>query len=77
MAQLKSTWNTIEDKNHGSDNEMVNCLENPDFFDVKKFPFSTISITKVKSMNFEYREITGNLTIKDITPSYFSSQNGS
>ncbi|WP_461399045.1 YceI family protein [Flavitalea sp.] len=56
---------------------MVNCLENPDFFDVKKFPFSTISITKVKSMNFEYREITGNLTIKDITPSYFSSQNGS
>ena len=33
--------NTVENKNHGSDNEMVNHLKNPDFFDVKKFPIST------------------------------------
>ena len=37
------------------------------FFDVKKFPFSTIAITRVASINVEDKEITGNLTIKGIT----------
>jgi polyisoprenoid-binding protein YceI len=59
--------NTIEDKNHGSDNGMVNHLKNPDFFDVKKFPFSTIAITGVAAINEENKNITGNLTIKGIT----------
>jgi len=59
--------NTIEDKNHGSDNGMVNHLKNPDFFDVKKFPFSIIAITRVDSTNNENKTVTGNLTIKGIT----------
>ena len=59
--------NTIEDKNHGSDNAMVNHLKSPDFFDVKQFPFSTIAITGVKSTNIENKTVTGNLTIKGIT----------
>ncbi|WP_208420133.1 YceI family protein [Paraflavitalea devenefica] len=37
------------------------------YFDVKKFPFSTIAITRVASVNGEHKEITGNLTIKGIT----------
>ena len=37
------------------------------FFDVKKFPFSTIAITRVASVNGQNKEITGNLTIKGIT----------
>ena len=59
--------NTIEDKNHGSDNAMVNHLKSPDFFDVKQFPFSTIAITGVESTNNENKTVTGSLTIKGIT----------
>jgi polyisoprenoid-binding protein YceI len=59
--------NTIEDKNHGSDNAMVNHLKSPDFFDVKQFPFSTIDITGVESTNNENKTVTGSLTIKGIT----------
>jgi polyisoprenoid-binding protein YceI len=59
--------NTIEDKNHGSDNGMVNHLKSPDFFDVKKFPFATIAITKAESISGENMNVTGNLTIKGIT----------
>ena len=59
--------NTIEDETHGSDNGLVKHLKDPDFFDVKKFPISTIVITRVASINAEDKEITGNLTIKGIT----------
>lgn len=59
--------NTIEDENHDRDNGLINHLKDPDFFDVKKFPFSSIAITKVASINAEDKEITGNLTIKGIT----------
>lgn len=59
--------NTIEDDNHGRDNNLINHLKDPDFFDVKKFPVSTIVITRVASINIEDKEITGNLTIKGIT----------
>lgn len=59
--------NTIEDKDHGSDNGVIKHLKDPDFFDVKKFPFSTFAITRVASINVEDKEITGNLTIKGIT----------
>lgn len=58
---------TIEDKDHGSDNNLIKHLKDPDFFDVKIFPFSRIAITKVSSINVEDKEITGNLTIKGIT----------
>ena len=59
--------NTIEDKNHGSDNKLVNHLKDPDFFDTKRFPFSTIVITSVALVNGEDKKVTGNLTIKGIT----------
>jgi polyisoprenoid-binding protein YceI len=59
--------NTIENKSHKSDNNFINHLKDPDFFDVKKFPFSTIAITKAESINGENINVTGNLTIKGIT----------
>jgi polyisoprenoid-binding protein YceI len=58
---------TIEGDDHRSDNNLINHLKDPDFFDVKKFPISTIAITRVASINVEDKEITGNLTIKGIT----------
>jgi len=66
---IEVDMNTIEDKNHGTDNNLVNHLKDPDFFEVIKFPFSTIAITKVASINDENKNITGNLTIKGITHS--------
>jgi polyisoprenoid-binding protein YceI len=59
--------NTIEDKDHEHDNKLVNHLKSPDFFEIGKFPFSSIEITKVTSINDVDKEITGNLTIKGIT----------
>lgn len=59
--------NTIEDEGHGKDNNLVKHLKDPDFFDVKKFPFSTIAITKVAKANGNGIDVTGNLTIKGIT----------
>ncbi|KAA2239796.1 YceI family protein [Chitinophaga agrisoli] len=58
---------TIEGEDHRSDNNLINHLKNPDFFDVKKFPFSTIEITSIDSINGESTHVTGNLTIKGIT----------
>jgi len=59
--------NKTEGPGHESDNNLINHLKGPDFFDVKKFPFSTIAISGVASINVEDKEITGNLTIKGIT----------
>jgi len=59
--------NTIEDETHSRDNRLVNHLKDPDFFDVKKFPFSAIVITNVVSTNGGNKKITGNLTIKGVT----------
>ncbi|WP_316803699.1 YceI family protein [Pedobacter nototheniae] len=59
--------NTIEDEKHRSNNGLIKHLKNPDFFEVEKFPFSTIEITKITSINENNKEITGNLTIKSIT----------
>ena len=57
---------TIEGDDHRSDNNLIKHLKDPDFFDIKKFPISTIAITRVASINVEDKEITGNLTIKGI-----------
>jgi polyisoprenoid-binding protein YceI len=59
--------NTIEDKDYGRDNGLVKHLKDPDFFDVKKFPTSAITITKAEAINAEQINVTGNLTIKGIT----------
>ncbi|MCI9845044.1 YceI family protein [Flavobacterium pectinovorum] len=59
--------NTIEDEKHEKDNGLVEHLKDPDFFDVKKIPFSTIVLNKAVSINGESKEVSGNLTIKGIT----------
>lgn len=59
--------NKMEGPGHLRDNNLINHLKGPEFFDVKKFPFSTITISRVASINVEDKEITGNLTIKGIT----------
>jgi polyisoprenoid-binding protein YceI len=59
--------NTIEDRNHGRDNKLVDHLKDPDFFEVKRFPFSILSITKVTPVDSGHKKITANLTIKEIT----------
>ncbi|MEO7988464.1 MAG: YceI family protein [Chryseolinea sp.] len=58
---------TIEGEDHRSDNNLINHLKDPDFFDVKKFPISTFAITKVALADGENINVTGNLTIKGIT----------
>lgn len=59
--------NKTEGPGHERDNDLINHLKGPDFFDVKQFPFSTIAITGVESTNNENKTVTGNLTIKGIT----------
>jgi len=59
--------NKTEGPGHDRDNNLINNLKGPDFFDVKKFPFSTMAISSVESINGENKKVTGNLTIKGIT----------
>lgn len=59
--------NTIADELHGSNNNLIKHLKDPDFFDVKKFPISTFAITKVALADGGTVNVTGNLTIKGIT----------
>lgn len=59
--------NTIEDEKHGRNNNLIKHLKNADFFDVGKFPASTIVITKVEPISGKDKKITANLTIKGIT----------
>jgi len=59
--------NTIEDEKHKSKNGLIDHLKNPDFFDVVKFPFSTIVIKKTESTNEKDIKVKANLTIKGIT----------
>lgn len=58
---------TIEDEDHGRDNNLVNHLKDPDFFDVRNFPFSRITISGVGELIGDVQEITGDLVIKGIT----------
>ena len=59
--------NTIANELHRSDNNLINHLKSPDFFDVEKFPVSTFAITEVAPASGEDIKVTGNLTIKGIT----------
>jgi len=63
---IEVDMNTIENK-HGRDNNLIKHLKDPDFFDVKKFPISTIAITKITTVNGENKTVTGNIKIKGIT----------
>jgi polyisoprenoid-binding protein YceI len=60
--------NTIEYKDKTNKNTPVNHLKSPDYFDVEKFPISTITITRVASVvSGKTIKVTGNLTIKGVT----------
>ena len=59
--------NSIEYKDKEDKNTPVKHLKSSDYFDVEKFPISTIAITKVASVNSKTIEVTGNLTIKGVT----------
>ncbi|RYD69397.1 MAG: YceI family protein, partial [Sphingobacteriales bacterium] len=59
--------NTIEDKSHQNNSGLIKHLKDPDFFDVKKFPFSSITIIKTESINGASIKVTGNLVIKGIS----------
>jgi len=59
--------NTIEDESHKSDSGLIKHLKNADFFDVKLFPVSKITITNVVPTNGEDINVMANLTIKNIT----------
>lgn len=59
--------NTIADEFHRNNNNLINHLKGPDFFDVEKFPISTFTITKVAPADGGAINVTGNLTIKGIT----------
>lgn len=73
--------NTIQDEKHQSNNGLVEHLKEPDFFDVKKFPFSTFVIIRSEPINGEDNSVDGNLTIKGIThpvtfPAKIETKNG-
>lgn len=66
-GSVEVDMNTIADEHRRSDNNLIEHLQSPDFFDVKKFPNATFAITKVAAGEGETIKITGNLTIKGIT----------
>jgi len=66
-GKVEVDMNTIADESHNSDNNLIEHLKSPDFFDVKKFPVAAFAITKVASGTGSTIEVTGNLTIKGIT----------
>ena len=57
--------NSIEYKDKASKNTPVKHLKSPDYFDVEKFPISTIVITKIESLR-GHTIVKGNLTIKGV-----------
>jgi len=46
---------------------LVNHLKDPDFFDVKKYPLAKLVITSVKYLDSTHMHIEANLTIKGVT----------
>jgi polyisoprenoid-binding protein YceI len=59
--------NTITDEFHRSQNNLVNHLKSPDFFDVEKFPLAAFLIFRIEPANSGNVNVVGNLTIKGIT----------
>jgi polyisoprenoid-binding protein YceI len=58
--------NSIEYKDKASKNTPVKHLKSPDYFDVEKFPISTIAITKIESLR-GHTIVKADLTIKGVT----------
>ncbi|MEZ4903246.1 MAG: YceI family protein [Spirosomataceae bacterium] len=59
--------NTIEYGDQANKNTPIKHLKSPDYFDVEKFPISTIEITKVASVRDNIIKVAGKLTIKGVT----------
>lgn len=57
---------SIEYKDKASKNTPVKHLKSPDYFDVEKFPVSTIAITRIESLR-GHTIVKGDLTIKGVT----------
>jgi polyisoprenoid-binding protein YceI len=66
-GKVEVEMNTIADELHNTNNNLIEHLQSPDFFDVKKFPKSAFIITKVSPAERGSINVTGNLTIKEIT----------
>jgi polyisoprenoid-binding protein YceI len=64
---IEVDMNTIEDEKHGSKNNLIDHLKSADFFETEKFPFSTFAITMVAPVNDSTINVTGILTMKNIS----------
>lgn len=58
---------TIADEHHNANNNLIDHLKGPDFFDVPNFPTATFTVTGIEPTAGNGINITGNLTIKNIT----------
>jgi polyisoprenoid-binding protein YceI len=63
---VEVNMNTIKDEKRRDDSGLIQHLKDPDFFDVKNFPISTIILSKAASSTGG-NNVTGDLTIKGIT----------
>lgn len=64
---VEVNMNTIKDEKRRDDSGLIQHLKDPDFFDVKNFPISTIILSKAASSTGGNNNVTGDLTIKGIT----------
>lgn len=60
---FKIDVNTIDTRNDDRDNH----LRSADFFDVEKYPAITFTSTDVKKIDDDEYQLTGDVTIKDVT----------
>ncbi len=58
---------TIADEHHNTDNNLIDHLKGADFFDAPNFPTATFTITRIESAAGKSVNVTGDLTIKNIT----------
>ncbi len=80
-GNVQIDMNSMEYADKKDKNTPIHHLKSEDYFDVKRFPFASIEITKVDSVNANTINITGYLTIKSSTrevnfPATVSFQNG-
>ena len=73
--------NSMEYGDKKDKNTPIKHLKSEDYFDVKRFPFASIEITKVDSLSDKTFQITGYLTIKSVShivsfPATIAIQNG-
>lgn len=62
-------------KTKRANTNLVNHLKDSDFFDVKKFPFAKLVITKIEYFDSNQVTINANLTIKGVTnPIQFNAE---